>query len=134
MTYSDLVRNNYVSFNLYPNGTLTNTYTNVKILSPQDMDDAKGYIDPIALHANILPLLPPNTPKNPADFPYYKIQLADGTITSIAEPWIQASSIVVQNTAAYRFTVEALTPSRFNALMTLMSANDFTAVQVETLN
>lgn len=130
---TDMIKGNTVSFQLYPNGAITSVYRNAKILAIQDVDDAKGFIDPIALHINIYSQLPNGTPRDPSNLPFYKLKLPDGTITSICQAWIQESTVVIQTMATIQFTIGSCTPDDVTLITNALAAIGKTAVNTKVL-
>jgi hypothetical protein len=130
---TDMVKGNTVSFQLYPNGVITPVYSNAQVLSIWDVDDAKGLIDPYALHLNIHSQLPPGTPKDPTNLTFYKLKLANGEITALCQAWIQESTVQVQTMSTIQFTVANCTPDDIRHILDALSSVGKTAVNTKVL-
>lgn len=126
-----------ISFNVYPSAILGNSFTRVKVLAVLDADSAKLFgIDPIALHAAIYPTLPTeskNTYKKYNDYKYIKIQMPNGTISTIGLPWMNMESVVVVESTTARFTVALDSPTDIDEILAILNANGYHSIQVETL-
>lgn len=81
-----------VSFDVHPQ-ILGTGFKRVKILAYLDMDTAKYWIDPVAMHINVYPFLPPTTPNRADGYNYVKIQFPNGEVTCLGIPWIREETI-----------------------------------------
>lgn len=129
-----LTLNSVVSFDLYPSQLLGTGYKNVKLLAILDADTARSWIDPVAMHANVYPTLPPSTPNKFNGYPYLKLKLPDGSITAIGLPWIRDETFQVATTRSMRLLIEAVSPEDQNKVLLALSSNGFNAVDVSYEN
>jgi len=135
LTQTQLPLNATVSFDLYPSQILGSGYTRAKVLAWMDADTAKYFgIDPIALHANVYPLLPAGTPNRFDGYPYVKLRLENGTVTAVGVPWIRDETLVVLTQTRARLTLENITPEQLAIALQALSANGISAVDVEMLD
>lgn len=122
-----------VSFDLHPASVLGNGFKNAKLMAIIDADTARLFIDPAAMHANVYPFLPPGTPNNYKDYPYLKFKLASGGDLVLGLPWIKDETWQVTTTRSMRLTIENVSPADQNRVIEALSANGFTAVDVQFL-
>lgn len=135
LTQAQLPLNATVSFDYYPSQILGSGVVRAKVLAWMDADTAKFFgIDPIALHANVYPLLPPSTPNRYDGYPYVKLKLENGDVTAVGVPWIRDDTLVILTQTRARFTLENVTPDQITTALQALSANGLTAVNVEMLN
>lgn len=81
-----------VSFDVYPQ-ILGTGFKRVKVLAFLDMDTAKYWIDPLAMHINVYPSIPQTTPNRADGYSYVKIQFQNGDVTCLGIPWIREETI-----------------------------------------
>lgn len=135
LNQTQLPLNATVSFDLHASQVLGSGYVRAKVLAWMDADTAKYFgIDPIALHANVYPLLPPGTPNAYDGYPYIKLRLENGDVTAIGVPWIRDETLVILTQTRARFTLENVTPAQIQIALQALSANGMTAVNVEMLS
>lgn len=131
LTIEQLPLNSTVTFDLHPSQLLGTSYKNAKVLAWLDADTvAYMGVDPIAMHANVYPTLPVETPNKYDGYPWLKLKLASGEITAIGVPWIKDGSLVVATTRKMQFTIDNVSPADQNVILQALSANGFTAVDV----
>lgn len=135
LTQAQIPLNATVSFDLHPSAVLGTGYKGAKVLAILDADSCRYFnVDPVAMHANVYPMLPPGTPNKYDGYPWVKLKLASGQITCIGLPWIIDATFSVDTTSSLRFTVQNVSPEQRNIIMEALSANGFTAVNVEVLD
>lgn len=134
LTISQLVLNSTVSFDLHPSQLLGTGYKRAKLLAIMDAATAAHWIDPVAQHANVFPTLPVGTPNRYDAYPYLKLKLASGDITAIGLPWIKDETFVVATTRSIRITIDDVSPTDQENIMLSLSANGFTAADVEIID
>lgn len=127
---TSIVLKSTISFDLHAPQILGTRCENAKVLALLDADSARSLIDPIAMHANIYPFLPPGVPDDFDGYSYLKLRLASGETTAIGLPWIKDDTLVVASTRSMRFTVANVTPDGHNLIIQALSANGFRAVDV----
>lgn len=131
LNLQDLPLGATVSFEFHSAAMLGTGYKNAKLLAILDADTARQFIDPVAMHANVYPTLPPSTPDRYDGYHYLKLRLANGSIDVVGIPWIKDETFVEVTTKSMRLTVENVAPADQNKVIEALSANGFTAVKVE---
>lgn len=134
LTITQLPLNATVSFDLYPSQVLGTGYKRAKILAILDAETAARWIDPIAMHANVYPTLPPGVPNRFDGYNYLKLKLASGEVTAIGIPWIKDETFVVASTSSMQLTIDSVSPADQQLILNALSANGFTAVNVVLLD
>lgn len=120
-----------VSFDVYPSAILGTSFKRVKVLAILDMDSARQWIDPVAMHINVYPTLPEGTPNRPSDYYYVKIRLPNGQVTCLGLPWIREETITVHDQTTMRVTIENIGPEDVERVIKALSANGYNAVDVQ---
>ena len=121
--------NKTYTFNSLAPSILGTTFKNVTVIGIIDYQTATNYIVPDAMHANIYPHLPVGTPSDPTKYTYYLIRSENGSKTVLAEPWIDADSIVVSSSEVIKITINNVSQSDVSKIrntLTLMGYSDFT--------
>lgn len=105
--YEKLELRKTYSFDVYPAGIISSSFKDVKILGFLDMDTARRWIDPEAMHVNVYPTIPPEVaaPDDPEDYVYVKVKFPNGEVTVIGEPWIKAETIVASGAGTLSLTI-----------------------------
>lgn len=87
-----------ISFDLYPENIIGASMTNVLVLGVLDADtlNALGK-DPIGMHAQVYPSLPPGTPNDAYGYSYLKLQSPNRQVSYIGMPWIKQDTVVLTN-------------------------------------
>ncbi len=134
LTPNDFPLNAMVSFDLHPAAVMGTGYKGAKVLAILDAATAFHFIDPVAQHANVYPFLPEGTPNRYDAYPYLKLKLADGSTTAIGIPWVKDETLEIATTRRMRLTIDAVTPEAQNLIIKALSANGFSAVDVELLD
>ena len=84
-------------FEVYAPSVLGTSFKRVEILGYFPYETAillAGELEPIHAEVYSTGSLPVGTPNDPRQYNYYRIKKADGSITTLGEPWIDQSSIV----------------------------------------
>lgn len=132
---SQIVLNSVVSFDLYPAALLGTGFKNAKVLAIVDADTTRYFgVDPVAQHVNVYPTLPSGTPNKYDGYPWIKLKLASGETTCIGLPWIIDGSYQVISQSSLRFTITDVAPEDQETILQALSANGFTAVNVEVIS
>lgn len=121
-----------VSFDLWSTYFFNGSFKNVKVMSILDIDDAKAYIDPVALHVSIYPSLPEGTPNRPDGYNYVKVKHQNGSISCIGIPWIREDTITAISGQFVHFVVEGGAEMRERVVQALAANNiPITSVEVK---
>lgn len=128
--YDFLVFNNNLSFELYPSNIIGTKFENVIVLGLLDIDTAKGFIDPVAMHVNVYPTLPPGVPDNPSQYQYLKVRHANGSISVIGIPWIKEDTLLINNKGTLTLVIDHVTPIDRERIIRALSANGYKASKV----
>ena len=122
-----------VSFDVFPTAILGTSFKRVKVVGILDMDSAKQWIDPVALHVNVFPTLPSGTPNDPSDYYYVKIKMIDGQVTCLGLPWIREESIVVHENSTIKLTIESVGVDDVEKIVRALAANGYAAIDVKLI-
>jgi hypothetical protein len=128
---SKLALGSTVSFDVYPAGIIGSSFQDVKVLAILDMDTAADRIDPVALHINVKPTLPPGTPDDPQDYHYLKLKHPNGAIEIIGVPWIREETIVHSQSGTLVITVDNVGPEDRETISHALAANGYHAASVK---
>lgn len=133
MDFNSIV-NQVVSFNTRAPAVLGDAFTRVTVKSLLDADDARRYIDPVALHVNVFPLVhaaDPSIPDDSSKYMYLKIQYETGETTAIGVPWIDPDSLTIVTPGTGIVTLKDFAPGDIPRLRNALLANNFTNFTVE---
>jgi hypothetical protein len=124
-----------VSFEVYPSAILGSDFSMVQVLAILDYESLYGIgIDPVSMHANVYPSLPPGTPNDYRQYSYVKIKLQDGSITALGLPWINDSTIAVHVNTQMRVTISGINAGTDVAkVRNALIQNGFNQIAVELL-
>lgn len=124
--------NKIVSFNVYPTflGTI---FDNVKVLGIMDAGSVTPWIDPVSMHANVVPTLPDPKPPRFNSYLYAKLELSNGTITAIGLPWINGA-VVTHDGQPIKIVVNTPTTEDFARLRNLLLLNNYTDFSIEYID
>lgn len=111
-----------VSFEVHPQ-ILGTGFKRVKILAILDMDTAKYWIDPVAMHINVFPSLPSGVVNRADGYSYVKIQYPNGEVTCLGLPWIRSSSIVRHEGGKMTIRFDDITVEDMDKVMLALSSN-----------
>lgn len=125
--------NSVVNFEYYGAAIMGAPVRGAKVLAILDADSAAMFINPVLMHANIKPMLPSNAPSNYTDYSYLKLKLSNGSTTAVGMPWIRGETWEEVAVSSMRFTVANVPPEKQQVILQALSANGFSAVDVETL-
>lgn len=128
LTSNDI--NKIVSFSVYPVAVLGATFEKVKVKAILDAESTFQWIDPVSLHANVYPTLPPGTPNKYDGYLYAKIELQNGTITCIGLPWIDEGSIVVHTNTTIQVVISDVEATDFVKIRDLLLLNGFNNINM----
>lgn len=134
LNLQDLPLGATVSFDFHPVAMKGTGYKNAKLLAILDAETARQFIDPVVMHANVYPTLPVGTPDKYNGYYYLKLKLANGETDVVGIPWIKDETFVEVTTKSMRLTIENVPAADQNKVLEALSANGFTAVNVEYLN
>lgn len=81
------------SFSPYAPELLGNDFQNVVVMGIMDRESANTYIDTVAWHKSIYPMLPPTTPNDPDAFSYALFRTSTGAKTCMALAWIKEETV-----------------------------------------
>lgn len=130
--FPDVHLNDVISFTLYPYSLIPTQYTQCKIVSVLDIDSAKMYIDPIALHANVYPTLPNgHAPDDPSQYLYLKIKHTNDSYSVIGQPWVIESSIEKHSSLTLTITIEDANTDDVTHINEILSANGYHSASVD---
>ena len=119
-----------VTFSVVQPGILPTKYERVKILAILDPDTATIFLEDIAaIHANIFPFLPAGTPNSYRGYNYVKLQLPNGQITCLGEPWINYNTLVTHTNQPINITINNASVSLIQPLREMLQRagiTDFT--------
>lgn len=131
-TLAELPLNSTVSFDTHAPTVLGTMFKNAKVLAHVDMDTARFWIDPEAMHINVYPFLAGmGVPDDPASYSYVKVKLANGTSTAVGLPWIKGDSIKVFTETSIQITVDGVGPDDRANIIQALAANGYKAAKVE---
>lgn len=98
MSLTDLLKiGSVASFELYPAPILGSVFKDVTVLAVLDQDTANFWIDTVAMHTNVYPMLPAGTPNNPNQYHYLKVRHSNGEVSIIGMPWIKPHTVVISD-------------------------------------
>lgn len=124
-----------VSFDVLPAAVLgMGTYSFVKVLGILDAASTFQFIDPVAMHANVYPTLPPGTPNRFDSYSYAKIRFQNGQVTCVGLPWITAGTLIVHEGTTLRATIYNTSASELNRLRQALVANGFNDIEISTVD
>ncbi len=121
------------NFEMYAPAILGTAYKNVKVVAILDADSAQAYINPVLMHRNVYPHLPAGVPNQYNGYSYLKLKLASGKYTAVGIPWIRDETFTEIATTSLRFTIQNVSPDDRNTIMKALSANGFSAVDVQEI-
>ena len=120
-----------VTFNVYPTGIIQTNFSRVTVNAIIDAALARDCgIDPVALHAQVWPTLPPGVPNVYNGYNYLKLTLPNGTVTAVGVPWINWSSFVVNANIAAQINLQDIVEADLARLKTILLANGFQSFQI----
>jgi PKD repeat protein len=113
LSTSTIVFNSYVNFNCYAPGVLGNGYQGAEVLAILDYDSANKITPNLATQwASVYPSIQQYGYVNDyTKYPYLKIRTSNGTVTTVAFPWIVDSSYVVQTAAQLTIVIASVNPA-----------------------
>lgn len=123
--------NDTVSFQLYPSAIIGTVFNHCKITGVLDYDTAKAFQDIDALHANVYPTLPSNTPDDPRQYSFLKVLLPSGDTTIIGLPWVKEDSLIKHDQSRVRFTIENVSADDLKNINQLLTSRGYTAMEWE---
>jgi len=133
MDFNSIV-NQVVSFNTRAPAVLGDVFTRVTVKSLLDAEDARRYIDPVATHVNVFPLVhiaDPTVPDDSNKYMYLKIQFETGEVTALGVPWIDPDSLTIVTPGTAIVTLTDFSPDDIPRLRNALLANNFTGFTVE---
>lgn len=131
MSYALLTKNTRVNFQIYPNGLLNVSFTNVLIASEMSYEDAKDFSDVDARHEVIYTSLPANSASaNPRELNYLSIRNAQGEREIIAREWIVPSSIEVVGNSNASVPLLNVKPADRDRIRTVLIGAGFTVGEI----
>lgn len=126
-----LVFGNVITFEVYPTSIIGTHFQDVKVLGLLDKDTANHWIDADALHINVYPTLPEETPDNPDEYQYVKLKHLNGAISVIGIPWIKPSTVTVSNRGTLTLVIHDVTPIDMERITRAINANGYAINHVQ---
>ncbi len=123
-----------VTFDVYPAPILGTQFKNCTNLAILDYDTVKLMnIDPDAMHAKVVGYLPAAQKQGSwakaSGYPWIRIRLANGTITAIGQTWINADTIVINDSLTITLVLTDANQTDIDKLSVMMSANGYDATK-----
>lgn len=130
--YEHLGFKNIVTFNVHAPKLLGSNYADVEVMGLLDVDSAKTFIDPYAMHVNVYPSLPEGTVEDdPASYQYVKVKHPNGTYSVLGVPWIDANTIETSERGTLTLTLNNIHVSDKDTIIRALSSNGF---KVDTID
>ena len=112
-----------VSFDLHPVNIIRDRFEGVEILGVFGFDIARQLSDVASMHYNVYNTLPQNTPNDPSAYNYVQVRFPNGTTTVLGLPWINESSISLEQAVTYQIDVFDCTIADREELARMLTAN-----------
>lgn len=107
MTIYDYIQaGNILTFEVYPSTIIGSRFEDVKVMGTFDIDTAKYFIDPVAMHINVYPFLPEITENDAGAYQYVKVKHPNGSISVIGVPWINPDTVRISQRGTLKITIE----------------------------
>lgn len=120
-----------VDMSVYAPAILGSNFQNVKVLGILDYRSVFAFIDPVSLHANVYPSLPPGVPNDFSKYLYLKIEFSNGNTTCLGLPWINAGTIQVVTNFVFTVTVNGRNADDYNVIRDALIGNGITSFTIE---
>lgn len=97
-----------------------------------DMDTARFWIDPEAMHVNMYPFIKNmGVPDDPSEYSYVKVRLTNGEFTVLALPWIRSDTVEVYSESTLVLTLENVSSDDRENIVRALAANGYKPSKVE---
>lgn len=111
------------SFEVYAPGRLGNNFKDVRLEGSMSAQMAANYgVDIYALHQNVYNSLPANTPNDPLQYSWVRIQMPNGDYQCLGVPYIRQESIQVSTGGSVILTFQNKTDADVQRILMSLSA------------
>lgn len=118
-----------IGFTVHPKTILKDDFSNVKLLSVTNHDNAVGF-NLAEMHSKVYPLLPENSPNSFKDYLYIVVRLPSGITRAIGLPWIEEDSFKIHTTTDINITVHNVDSTQLDTIKRILAANGYPTVTV----
>lgn len=124
--------NGVYSFSVYPKALLGNDFQNVTILGTINYILANRVISCQEKHVQVYPYIPVanGTPNDYRQYNYIDVRLASGEETVLGIPWIDASTIVLQQAQTINVAIGNVTAADVDKVRNCLVANGYNNVDI----
>lgn len=129
MTFQFKNRSVY-SFDVYPAAILGTGFKNVTVQAILDYHSALAFADLEALHINVFPHLPNNTPNRPQDFDYLWLRTENGDTTIIGIPWIIEETITLVESLRMNVVIDGVGSIDIERVRACLSQNGYNRIEI----
>jgi hypothetical protein len=131
---SSLQPGQYVSFDVYPETILGNTYKRVRVAGILDAETAGITTDIVARHAQVYPSLPEGSaPDDPFGYNYLRIvhSAENGERSEvIGIPWIRPESVTTTESQTLTLFFAEVTAADINRILNAVRANGYPPTKI----
>jgi len=122
------------SFTVYPSYILGTDFKNVVVLGVVNYEIASKYADIYALHAQVYPTLPEDTPNNPESYDYLLIKTTTGNKTVVGLPWIKEETIAVVDSKTIQVLISQVSANDITAIRNALVQNGFMNLKIDLMS
>lgn len=118
------------SFSPYAPELLGNDFQNVVVMGIMDRVSANDYLDTIAWHKSIYPVLPPGTPNDPNSFNYALFRTSTGVKVCLALAWIKEETVQLIEARTITAKIGNVGAADLDRIRNLLIAGNYNSVEL----